>query len=484
MTLYVDIGVVRIQEYITRTSGSDEHQLRKRRGASRMVTEATDVEAFASLGFIKNPETYTAEGVDHLQRSGGSQTDPLPQIPLLVAQVQHQLPHAYVEASWCEAGTYREAHDRIRRVRERGELAPNDAGLGLIRAVPAFREDAHAGRCMSCGLGTAVQAGTCPDCSLRDAKGKNDDKQGRKGKNRDTAESRALAKVAELTGQMIVRPRDLNTVAKLPRGGDAKRNHLATIYADGNAVGALFDAITDSEVAIEVSGAIDAAIRDAGATALASVVDSCRTQVVRFDPKAMVLPGVVTVLAADDVLITVPASFGWRVATTLVRTFNESVERVINEDHAIRDLLRTSDLAMPTLTAGMCFHHVKSPMESAIRAADAAMREAKKAARRKSSIGWTDQTHPAPSILWKQMDWLTQKSGWLNEVAAIPGHQRAKWERDIETAVQREIDDARVLDFLRAEATRLGVTAFEDSALDVPSLRSALALTRWWGSGS
>ena len=368
MGVYVDAGVIRIQEYLLRTSGADDRQLRKRRGASLMVADATSPGAFADLGLVPNPESYHVEGVAHLRAVGPDGPNPAGRARVLADEAAQRLrsalPHAYLRVSWAVADSYPAAHPLLAAARDGGQRGGSS---GSIDVLPALREDPFQDRCRSCGLSAAEESRQCEDCDRRD--GRVAAVAG--NASHHTPRSRALEEVSARAGQALRPPKDLSTLADLPRDRRAKRNHLATVYADGNGVGRLFERITDRDEAKELSTAIDEAIRHAGAQALHALLAWC-------DPG--VLPAEVTVLAADDALITVPAPLGWVFVRELVSTFDQAMAETPVVARLVADAeAQGRPQARPSLTAGVVFSHVKSPIERAIQAADTAMRRAKRA---------------------------------------------------------------------------------------------------------
>jgi hypothetical protein len=457
MPTYVDVGAVRIQEYILRTSGSDESPLRKRRGASQLITAATDPAAFAGLGLRRNDETYTVEGVAHLVVDDDAQVQVSPSelTERALLQVRASLPAAHLEGSWATAPTYREARSLIETARR----SPGQPALraGVLLALPPTRDDPYAPTCRSCGVGTVEtpSAGMCRDCQARDA-------QGVRG-GVETPETRACAAVGKALGQQLSPVRDLGQLAQLPTAPDSKLNHLAAVYADGNGVGALFKEIPH-QTATLVSTAIDAAIRDAGTHALCSIQPKCRPGV---------LPGVVTALAADDALVTVPATLAWPFATSLVTRFNA----LMSADPKVGSAL--GGLPAPSLTAGIAFFPVKSPIESAIQSAFASMKLAKRTFYSQPALGWVDHTHPSEDgLTCRTVEWFNQQASTFNELAAVPGSQRAKWEAYLLAARTEGVQPERLLTFLRADARRGGYSVLD--GVTTTDLAALLAASRWW----
>ena len=342
MKLYADVGVVRIQEYILRTSGADEGQLRKRRGASRMISAATDPGRFA--GFYRNAETYQVEGVAHL--ASDDTTDPRGRVRSAMATLRRELPQAYLSASWALATDYEHAR-QIMEASKHGIRRENaDGTAGLLEWVPALREDAAAPSCKGCGASPQAIKDLCRDCCARDDRGAPSDRTGAgygEGGAAGSPEDRARRAAEKQVGRALRRPKDLSAIGRAAVATGAKGNHVATVYADGNNVGATFRAITDPSQARELSRILDGAIKSAGCTALSRVVEACAG-----GQGADLFPASVTVLAADDVLITVPAPLGWDFVTTLIGAFNDEVQSNLA---ALPDRLPSV-----TLTAGIVMY--------------------------------------------------------------------------------------------------------------------------------
>lgn len=497
-TYYLDIGVIRIQEYINRTSGSDEHVLRRRRGASRMVAQATHVASitedfntrlaadFTGWTLEPNDETYDTEGVAHLklERASGASGGVDDLATALLGQVRAIVPQAYLRASWAAADSYGQALPQLKAVL-RGEARQEATALDVL---PPFRDEVLSARCDSCGQAVAAVQGNCVDCRRREELG------GRDVVDEALSPQDEALRVLRVNWPGLSQARDLSSLAGLPKhddpgqGGSGKRNHLATVYADGNNVGAIFRALAgDLERAKRVSEALNCTTKGSGHQALADLIG-----LMHMDGRcqqSVTLPGEVTTLAADDVLITVPASYGWRFVRTLVGTFNADIAEALKEE----------DLAvMPSLTAGICFHHCKMPIEEAVSMAFGAMRDAKDACRgTESAIGWTDATSGEP-VRTREFDWFTGHLEGLAEVASMPHSQAAKYEQFL--AQLSGNDPGRLVEFLRKEAARDGAQAWigtwlvheaaePTSNLDLATetlraLDDALSLRDWYPSGT
>ena len=462
MPLYLDVGVVRIQEYIMRTSGADAGQLRKRRGASQMISAATAPESFAEHGLAANTETYATEGVAHLVATAEGQPPALAESCL--AQLRSHLPQAHLAASWANAASYAEARPRMERARTFS--TPDAGGAGALYWLPPTREEPIAEPCRGCGTAVRQTGELCRDCESRDRHGGPRARAGRGGSSAPLSpERRVRGQLSARLARDLSSPRDLSTLAALGAGAGERANHVATIYADGNNIGGLFRSLTEPAQAIALSRQLDEAITEAGLDGLEGIARSA---------DAAQFPAAVTILAADDALITVPANLGWQFVITLVESFNATV--------AAAHQLGGQQLPQLSLTAGVVFSHAKSPIERAIHVADATMRNAKSATKGQTSmVGWADITAGSTRDGSRRpLHWFTDQSSFLDDLARMPSSQRQKWRRDIDAAHRHDVADADLRRYLTQEATRLGLSALQTPDVQLADITAALEVARWW----
>ncbi|MGV1006463.1 MAG: Cas10/Cmr2 second palm domain-containing protein [Candidatus Nanopelagicales bacterium] len=474
MNTYLDLGVGRIQEYINRTAAAED-VLKRRRGASRMVRAATELTAF-DLG-SGNDETYDTEGVAHLILLPGR--DPAQAARRALAGMRAHLRYAYLEASWAQAPDYASAAKTLERVRN-GESV---AGAGHLVSLPPAREDALAARCSSCGSGIADQGGECRDCRARTEAGSRPRGRGKDGPSR-TAEEEAIKRIECREARELSPIPDLTSLARLPECGGNKRNHLATIYADGNNIGGLFHGLRMTpEVARRVSRILDETIKNAGDSALRKLLSFPHST-------AACLPGAITTLAADDVVITVPAPWGWAFVTTLVETFNRLIaERLGNAEVAVA--------TQPSLTAGLVFSHYKHPIEVAITRAAAQMRQAKQAERgRAAAIGWVDLTQQSAGTgFTRPFEWFVSHRADLDSLAALTGSQRGRLAHQLRV-FRTELGSgnpalaAEMAEYLLQDAQRNGIKEVLAPFLEtlptegaLAELQAGLSVGQWWAAG-
>lgn len=458
-TVFVNVGVVRVQEYILRTSGADERQLQRRRGASRMIAAATKAERFRPLGLTPNDETYEVEGVVHLKLDIAPDIGITASPNIVAAQalqaLREELPHAHLVASWAAAESYAEAAKPLKE-------AFTGGSNNRVVSIPPLREDPDQSSCRMCGIGvvdrdrSAPDKSECLDCQQRLEMG---------ARHSGGSPEDLLIELFAERGHVLNRARDLTELAHASTLAGSKRNHLATVYADGNSMGALFDRVTPED-APQLSRAIDDAIHHAVTTGINAILPGCSTST---------FPAWVTTLAADDAVVTVPASVGWRFVTALVEAFNSAMAK----DPTVTALKRADDqIPIPTLTAGIVFSQVKSPIETAIRAADGAMRIAKRRYPGRGAIGWGDLTVSSEDTSCRPSEWFTTNAQRIDAVAVLPGHQRAEWQRILAIGKGTQPDGV-VRATLANQAQRLGLRAFTDHSLTLDDIDALLGIARW-----
>lgn len=208
-----------------------------------------------------------------------------------------------------------------------------------------------------------------------------------------------------------------------PTGRTKDDNHLATICADGNAVGGLMQFLARPGPLDPQLSQIVQDLRDR----LPSVLDSATNEAVRrateeiSGPGQQVQPVAVHVLGGDDIVVSVPAPLAWRFVATLFVAFADEMDRGVRdgaleqlkelggkgaelvrggETRAVGDnesAARIRDALLSiSLGAGMTFAHASHPYADTSAQADRAMGRAKGLARgRRSAVYWTDVTQDA-----------------------------------------------------------------------------------------
>jgi hypothetical protein len=484
--MYVDVGAARIQHYISRTP-----RLKGQRGASAWLSWATDPARFedqaraAGLrlnvpGLEPNPEAGRADGIISVRLP--AHTDPEPVAADLARYLRSALPAIELAAIWGTGDSYLEAY-RHHMKGQRDEPP--------LLSLPPPSDFPLLASCAECRAGPAVEQidiheetgiGVCLDCLARyqDCYRKPGlAAQARPGRT----ETRGLPiyrEEADLARGLDRHPvddtaRDFTALAALGQA-DTKRNHVATVYADGNAVGAFFDRIAahgDPELKARISAAVSNATRDAlrHATKAALGQDGARC-----------LPVIPHVVGGDDLVVSVVADRAWQFTVTYLDQFRQRLSAIENVPS---DLLSA---VPPTASAGMVFAHAKFPFRRAAELAAEQLRTAKRQfCGTTPAVAWLDVTRdgehpPAGQRAWA-LDELIDLTGALRALRTdMDASGRAVLERLVdltrpEVSVARVLEHARRLD--RA-AVLMPFLSEADPASRTARMAGALSAARWW----
>jgi hypothetical protein len=470
MPQYLDVAVVGIQRYLGRTP-----DLKGRRGASAWLSEATDRDrlrgwvakqhALADVGVEVNPEAGEADGVVPLRMPTGIDARAIAEV--VIGEMCDRLPGLELRAVWGTGPFYVEAY--------RAWMAAPRPDATLVH-LPPIGDFPPLESCGQCRVDPALKMTyihenrrwLCADCLAR-----YDELYRWPGLGDDAVPVAAERALLDRLGRD--RSHAVSDFAQLAAlgGEDGNRNHLATVFADGNAIGTLFgQVIADGDPAAKqaVSQAVSQATRDALTAAAAAVLAGDQTG------KVPVIPHVV---GGDDLLVSVVADRAWRFVTEYLREFS----RRLAGDDRIRLFLDPVGGA-PGASAGVVFAHSAFPFPRAVELAEQALRAAKHAhAGRASAVTWLDVTRegeqPPPDRMAWTLDDLDGAAPALADLRAVPPAGRAVLERLIDPE-DAELSAAR----LREHARRLGRDRVLDPFLGADGaptrLADALALVRWW----
>ena len=195
-------------------------------------------------------------------------------------------------------------------------------------------------------------------------------------------------------------------------------SQLALIDADGNRVGVFLSELARRGQGrrVDVVDALNTAT--AGCVARAAVACYADQPALRRDG-VLRLPVLAHYIGGDDVSVSVPAPFAWRFVTELCRQFQS----------LLGPALKLPELReVPTLSAGMVFHHRSQPISDVVRLADRELRRAKDAVcGREAAVSFLDLTadggEAAGDRVWTVAE-LGSADSDLVEVAGVPAAQR------------------------------------------------------------
>ena len=466
MPYYADIAAVRIQSWLARTP-----KLKGRRGASILLREATDAKAVEHAGILPagvhiNTAAGNVDGVVNLQAdtpdAAAAGAD------AVLARLRERLPalelQAVVSDEWPD---YFLAYPQMKLA-----LAAGDG----IEWQPAVPEVPMAQPCTYCGQDPVAltrtlspdadqrDQGVCRDCAARlDAAGR-------------TADARRVPDViqrvsewleASIPGDVeLTFPQDFGALAAM-----GQQTHLATVFIDGNRVGALFEALANSTTTTasgqsaaptkeSLAHGIDAATQEALVTGLLAVTGHSEQ-----GEAQLTVPALPHLVGGDDLLITVGAAEGW----TFTRAFLDRFEQVLAQWVASNKL--TVNGPTPTAAAGMVIHHKNHPFAVTVASADEALSAAKQGTKGdEGAIAWVDVSATGPAVAGPvRSTWLTANDAALAALARVPASQRAVLTR---TPVPELPDQVR----------RMGLASSAGPLLRQGAgvLQDSLAVVRWW----
>ncbi len=411
ITRYLDVATVRIQDWLGRTP-----DLKFRRGASVLLSEATEPDAWKDsfpAGAAWNDEVGNVDGVVSLVIDDGADISEVAHA--VVNSMRGKMPHCPVQAVTGQGETYAAAYPAMALARRDGDF--------LIDSPPAPPEVILAKPCDQCRSAAATQPGVkvskedtydlCAECAARfDAAGRTAGRPAQAPRP-----ERRLREALQTAGMPVKDFSD--TFADMAAAGQRDRDDAATqlalIYADGNKVGAFL-----SQAANMPGGPDKAAIAplldEATLGALARAVMD------RY-PGWSRPPVLVNLAGGDDLLVSVPAIDAWLFARTLLAEFTALLA---NEISAWPDETRKN---IPTLAAGMVFHHITTPFSDVVRLADEQLLLAKKATSGKeAAVAFLDMTadgsQPPPGRQPVTLAYLDRHATRLQQTADLPGSRR------------------------------------------------------------
>ncbi len=420
---YLDVAAVRIQQWLARTP-----DLKGWRGASAALSIATGRSAWAGRtpeGMVWNDDAGDVDGVvslcsvdglDEAQaRAAASAAE-----TNVVARLRVQLPAVAFEVAGGWASSYAVAYEMAAQRRAEGQLArqypPAPAQVMLAKPCGACRTDParHKGERVA---DEGPDPDLCDDCRARYRAA------GATTSSRTYAAPRAerrLGQVLAERGPNVTFPDDFAELAEAGRqAGDDTPTQIALIYADGNRVGqflhkaAEHHARTGRPAKAHIVTAIDRACVGALAEAVATVFNGRER-----------MPVLAHVGGGDDVLVSVPAPSAWPIVRHLLNAFSTQLAETTNDwPPQLCDVL-------PTMSAGLVFHHRSAPFPDMVRQAHARLKAAKRATRGdRPAVAFLDTTadgsKPPRSRNAVSVDDLSRRAPQLADVAALPAAHRA-----------------------------------------------------------
>ena len=482
--MYLDVGAARIQHYISRTP-----RLKGQRGASSWLSWATSNNELAGQTRVisgrpgmpqiePNPEAGQADGLISVRLPGDA--DPRPVAEELAAYLRSALPAIELTAIWGPGDTYLEAY------RDHMKAQRDDPPLRSLPPPADFPPLASCGECRAAPAVARVvlhdkKPDVCPDCLARYR-----DCYRRPGLAAQALEDQAgglpiYQEEARLARALDAEPvkdtaQDFSVLAALG-GPDTQRNHIATVYADGNSIGAFFDRVAahgEPGLKQRISAAVSQVTRDALREA---------TRAALGPPSAgQNLPVIPHVVGGDDLLVSVTADRAWQFTVTYLAEFSQRLS-------AISDLPgELLDPVPPTASAGVVFTHAKFPFRRSAELAAGRLREAKREFRGTvPAVAWLDVTRdgeqpPAHRHAWA-LDDLTGLADALRALRDdLDPSGRAVLERLVDPA-RPTVSVARLNEHARRMERAQVLEPFlrdGDPAAQAARMAEALSVARWW----
>jgi hypothetical protein len=500
---YLDVSVVRIQQWLARTP-----DLKFRRGASIVLSEATGQDAWPDgrvpEGMEWNSEAGDLDGVVSLAVEVAVPESEIADTLTaaareVAAELRRALPFCHIQAVAGAGDSYAAAYGEMERARRDGDL--------VVDAPPGPAEVVLAKPCDQCRsapaqhpreevTGADKREDLCGECLARLAAA-----GGTKGGwevRSPRPERRMKAALAEagIPGARFFD--DFRQLAEAGRlASDDAATQLALVYADGNRVGAFLAeaAAYAREHATPPKAQIVRALDGATLAALADAIVACFAGHDR-------VPVLAHLAGGDDLVLSVPAALGWPFVRALLPAFADRMASAATWPELVRRRL-------PSLSAGLVFHHQSAPFPDVVRLAKDQLDQAKRATGGKEpSVAFLDLTadggHAPPGRRPLTLDDLEKRAERLDRVAAISrshlqtlvGLHRLSLDPEVDTSSRAETPAEalarRIVDLghrplwevvagpdASAEAVRSAVV---DDAQVRDELRRVLDLARWWPS--
>lgn len=461
MPHYLDVSVRHIQRWLVRAP-----HLRGRRGASGLLSQATgslDVD-LAGLGAELNPEVGQVDGVISV----------LIHAPRRIADVEDRLldllrraaPAAVLTATRREGATYTEAFSNPIRTEHRPPL------------VPEWPLAKHCDWCGAWPASTEIHDSdgrkqVCRDCDERDrASGRNAVPDWVPPSEVRFLEALRQQGAGGEYGPLADNFAALAALGPLPDD----RTHLATVFADGNSIGAFIDRLRGSR-----SSLLKEAPRKIDNATWASLLAAVRAVGPGDDPPhpPRIVPHLV---GGDDLLVTVPAHTVWLFVRTFLTDFADQMQV------AFPDMSEA-----PTASAGIVVHHLTYPFKDVVELAEELLHADAKHQHKGevAALAWQSITHDGPAPLPQRrrsirIEELAASWEALAGLAGVPASQRRQLAR-----LCRETAPARLPAELDRQLARVRVGSVplvdrvrpflpgshSDPPIDLPD---ALGITRWW----
>jgi hypothetical protein len=422
---WVVVAAKQIQPWLARSP-----TLKLMRGASRalrVLTSKADLDQslssdLASLGATVEMEGTTVDGVVTMTVADAAHASQVAE--RVVAHLGARLPGLTWEAWWTPAPDYPTAVARYRALDD-AHISRLPQELPFAQTCPTCRQETGVASRTVVTPGTRDPRDSSaqkdlwmgPDCSTRSAFATNDqrwasvhgawpedfDELAKKGGRQKQPVPGQAPEMANAATSSASADRASNVV-----GRHRSSNHLATVCADGNRMGDLFEVITNAGPGFagfrnDFSTLLDATLHTKVERAAAALSDGAAVKV-----------GIPHYIGGDDVLVTIRAEAAWPFVAALMSGFDE-IKVVLHQEldkvrppagagpdpvaqHEARRIDISTAIERVSLGVGLAFSHSSHPFDACRHHGEAALRTAKQQTRgAESAVCWVDLTegsHP------------------------------------------------------------------------------------------
>jgi len=477
--IYIDIGAKRIQTWISKPV-----KLKYVRGGSLLLSKETskheiekwlndegfsDLEVAAEAGDIdgvvvlKNLDSrvVTDERADEVAKK-------------LLLHLNDRIPGVDWSGWCCRANTFLEAYQLA---------AMKDSSERSYQLVPSVSEFSGLSSCTGCKSEPSIKSFEKVDEYL--------------GKDCLSRFENASSDDLLYWGGLSL-PEDFDELARR-QGKTIKdqrpRNHIATICADGNRIGALFDKFSQYAELAEAKTEAITWLTFCTETA----VDNAAKVVQREDGDCVVIPHYI---GGDDVLVSVVADQAWTFVIELIKSFEEVKDYYFEEIDKVtlsKDVKEElEDLVCDvSLGVGVVFSHYNYPFYECRHKAEEALSYAKQTTQGKqSAVCWMDLTEGGGNSQHTKDKYVISykdASSQLNDESNVPDaiskltssaqhnlrNQMIAWmqehHKEIEEASSEWLKECS--EYLKQWIVR---TQDEEIELDINTLEADLHRARWW----
>jgi len=245
-------------------------------------------------------------------------------------------------------------------------------------------------------------------------------------------------------------PQDLDTIA----GAEGR---IALLYADGNNMGELLQLMPSPASYRHFSKALDLAVKEVLFAAIWEVFGEKRLKDANLP-----LPFEIIALGGDDVVVIVPAEYGWALALQVLKEF-ESHSDIKKLEQELRERLGESVLRRPialTLSAGLAIADVKYPISFLFALAEDLLKKAKNLSRERQTSTLCHLWLRVPVISEKADDVLDAlyKRNYQHQEAMLTARPYTRENAEKLTALAKKLADLPATQrHLFAEALEKGV---------------------------